>query len=214
MRKEALVLMMLLLSFKIVIAQTLEWGDLYSVEYLWEEVFGLPAEWMIPRNFIFNFMVPFLALFAVCLGMIRAIGMFRRSPNIEVVLAFSMAFLTLPSKWFIWFVSVSLGFMGGYAYVLFFIMFLLGGGLYTRTFYLRKLTAKKTAESYLRALETLHKDLRRINSRLREIQDRLADVYISDRERERLIKEAFQLRAEREKILDQLEKIKEAQELI
>jgi len=203
-----------LLSFKIVIAQTLERGDLYSVEYLWEEVFGLPAEWMIPRNFIFNFMVPFLALFAVCLGMIRAIGMFRRSPNIEVVLAFSMAFLTLPSKWFIWFVAGSLAFAGGYAYILFLIMFFIGGALYTRTFYLRKLTAKEAAEHYLKTIKKLYTDLNRIDRRLSTIRRQLADPFISDRTRELLMKEAFELRTERQKIIDQLEKMKEAQELV
>jgi len=213
MRKEALVLMLLLLLFQTVVAQTLELGDLYSVEYLWEEVFGLPAEWMIPRNFIFNFMVPFLALFAVCLGMIRAIGMFRRSPNIEVILAFAMAFMTLPSKFFVWFVSFTLGLAGMYSYILFLIMFFLGGGIYTYTFYLRKLTSAEVAKSYLEATKRLYDRFEEVDIKLKEVESKLAQPFLPDATREKLLKEAIELRAEREKLLAELRKIKEAQEI-
>jgi len=107
------------------------WGwEWYDVSWWWTVVFGLSEEWMAFPSIIYNFIIPFIAIFAVCLGFLRQIRIFYRAPNIEIALAFCMAFGTLPSHAFVTIVGWTLGIMGGYAYVVFILLFLFGVGWY------------------------------------------------------------------------------------
>jgi hypothetical protein len=131
MKKISIFLLSVLLSTlflsNLVVAQA-EWFD---VDYLWGDVFGLPSDWLQPRMFLFNFLLPFIALMAICLGMLRSLRIFPRSPNLEILIAFVMAFMTLPSRGFISFVQVSLAFAGGWAYFWFLVMFMGGSALFS-----------------------------------------------------------------------------------
>jgi hypothetical protein len=100
-----------------------EWFD---VEWWWTSVFGLEEDWMKAPAIIYNFIIPFIAIFAISLGIIKQLRIFHRNPNIEAVIAFTMAFSTLPSHAFVTLVSWSLAAMGGYAYIAFLALFFIG----------------------------------------------------------------------------------------
>jgi len=107
----------------------------YDINWLWTELFGLPEEWMQVPAIIYNFIIPFIAIFVICLGFLRVIRIFENVPNVEYVLAFCMAFSTLPVHAFVTIVSWTLGIMGGLSYVVFFILFILGLFFYLITRY-------------------------------------------------------------------------------
>jgi len=66
------------------------------------------------------------------LGLLRELRIYRRQPNIEYVLAFVIAFSTLPTRIFVSFVALSLGVLGILSYVVFLILFGLGTFLFMR----------------------------------------------------------------------------------
>jgi hypothetical protein len=167
MKKLILILLIALIFLpNLVLAQ---WSDWFNINYVWEEVFGLPSEWTQPRNLIFNFIVPFIAIFAVCLGLLRALRIFQRTPNIEIVLAFAMAFMTLPSKAFVLFVSFTLGLAGVYSYGIFLALIFVGGYYY---FLIKRRTwgtEAGTAFAYKQATRNLREKIKDISVRREEI---------------------------------------------
>ncbi|MBS3055712.1 MAG: hypothetical protein J4452_04475 [Candidatus Aenigmarchaeota archaeon] len=116
-----------LISVNSVFAQN--W-DISTVTEVATNVFGIPQEWLTAQKLIFNVIIPFLALMAVCLGMLKQLRIFPRAQYVEVLLAFLMAFSTLPLKWFVIFVTWSLGAMGVWAYIIFFVLFVFGSLLF------------------------------------------------------------------------------------
>jgi len=158
-------ILLVFLFVNFALAQTLEWGDWFSANYLWEDVFGLDPTWLQPKLFLFNFLVPFIAIIAVCLGFLKALRIFERSPNIEIVLAFAMAFMTLPSKIFVWFVSFTLGVAGVWSYIIFIILFILGAGYYAFIKWRIWGTEAGTALAYKEATRNLYDKLRDIGAR-------------------------------------------------
>ena len=78
-----------LISVNSVFAQN--W-DISTVTEVATNVFGIPQEWLTAQKLIFNVIIPFLALMAVCLGMLKHLRIFPRAQYVEVLLAFLMAF--------------------------------------------------------------------------------------------------------------------------
>ena len=104
--------------------------DISTITDVATNVFGIPSEWLTVQKLIFNVIIPFLALMAVCLGMLKQLRIFPRAREVEFLLAFLMAFSTLPLKWFVTFVTWSLGAMGVWAYIIFFVLFMFGSLLF------------------------------------------------------------------------------------
>jgi len=154
-------------------AKAQEYGELWSLEYFWTQVFGLPAEWLPSqnlRNFIFNFMVPFLALFTILLGILRQIRIFWRTPAIEIVIAFAMAFLTLPSKIFIILVSLTLAFAGIWGYLMFLFMFI-GGSLFYSLYFVRRWRGRADIYKHFRSSMT------HLSNEEKILSEQIADLY-------------------------------------
>ncbi|MEM7818715.1 MAG: hypothetical protein QW403_01025 [Candidatus Aenigmatarchaeota archaeon] len=176
---------------------------LLDFNFFWKEVLGLPEEWMPTqniRNFIFNFMIPFLALFTILLGIIKQIRIFWRNRAAEWVVAFAMAFMTLPSRAFITFVQVTLALAGMWGYVMFLAMFFIGSYLYSLLFVRRwgwkadiyrayKNTIRRLSneEANLMREEAMllqelgtpglsQKEINRIRNRLTEVREQLARI--------------------------------------
>lgn len=106
-----------------------DYGDFWSAEYFWTQVLVLPREWLpyeSIQNFLMSFLVPFLGLYMILLGLIKKVEIFRGFKWIEATIAFVMTFLTLPSKIFITIVSIAFGVMGIWGFGVFFFVFVLG----------------------------------------------------------------------------------------
>ena len=82
-------------------------------------------------NILWDLIIPFIAIMAICLGFLRTLRIFRNSAVLEGIIAFCMAFATLPSGIFVVIVNFMLGFSGTVAVVMFFAMFLVGVVLYS-----------------------------------------------------------------------------------
>lgn len=201
-------LLSLLIFVNAVLAQTVEWGDFFSVDYLWTDVFGLSSDWLQPKLFLFNFLVPFVAIFAVCLGLLRALRIFERTPNIEMVLAFAMAFMTLPSHIFIAFVNITLGLGGMWSYGIFILLFLVGTGYYV--FYRFRMwgTMADTASSLKQARDSISDNLSQIGSRRTQITVRLGQPNLSPAEVASLNNELNQLDQREQQLLLQMKTLK------
>ncbi len=102
------------------------YSDIASIQWWWDSVFGLPAEWMRAPAIIYNFIIPFLAIFAVCLGFLRQLRIFHRVQYVEMILAFCMAFSTLPTRAFVTLVTFTLAWMGMLSYAVFILLFGVG----------------------------------------------------------------------------------------
>ncbi|MEM5843915.1 MAG: hypothetical protein QXX07_02620 [Candidatus Aenigmatarchaeota archaeon] len=183
MQKKLLVLFFIFLSLVLSVkAQENQENQVYnffqwSAEYLWKEVFGLPAEWLQPRNFLFNFLVPFLALYVMLLGLLRQLRIFWRTPAIEIVIAFAMAFMTLPSKIFLVYVQITLGLAGVWGYTMVLLMFIVGSLLYSLgyifkpyAFLQRQRTMANIYKTYKKGTESLEKQLEGIRAKIADVQ--------------------------------------------
>jgi len=159
--------------FLITSVKAQEYGEFWSLEYFWTQVFGLPAEWLPSqnlRNFIFNFMVPFLALFAILLAILRQIRIFWRTPAIEIVVAFAMAFLTLPSKIFITYVKITLALGAVIGYSLFLFMFI-GGSLFYSLAFVRRWRGRADIYKHFRS------SMEHLSNEEKILSEQIADLY-------------------------------------
>ncbi|MEM5882749.1 MAG: hypothetical protein QXQ77_00715 [Candidatus Aenigmatarchaeota archaeon] len=182
----------------------------WSVEYFWKEVFGLPEEWMPTqniRNFIFNFMVPFLALYAIILGILRQLRIFWRTPAIEIVVAFAFAFSTLPSKAFITYVYLTMALGTVIAYTIFLILFIGGWWLYSLTYLRRKRVIAESYKVYKKGVESLEKQLEGIRAEISSVQ---REMLLADPKQDLTpyIKKIEKLRKQEEDIIKKLNAIK------
>jgi hypothetical protein len=182
------------------------WEEFWSIEYLWKDVFGFPADWIQPRNLIFNFIVPFIALFAVILGMLRNLRIFPRTPSIEIVIAFAMAFMTLPSHIFVVFVSWSLSVAGMWAYVLFLAMFVGGSWFYSVGFLRRKQTAAGIYSTYEKERKSLELQLGIIRGEIVKKTQELPKA--SGENLARLLREIEELKDKEKKIMEQIDALR------
>lgn len=183
-RKACLLFLFLIFfSFLAVSVKAQEYGDFWSVEYFWKEVFGLPEEWMPTqnvRNFIFNFMVPFLALYAIILGILRQLRIFWRTPAIEIVVAFAFAFSTLPSKAFITYVYITMALGTVVAYTIFLILFIGGWALYSLA-YLRKWGGRADLyKHYRKSMDRLSKEEKVLAAEIAQLYTQLSSIDPSD----------------------------------
>jgi hypothetical protein len=117
----------LLILPSIVMAQTLE--DVANILTYW---FGFPVDMADePKDILFYFIVPFIGIWMIILGFLRAIKIFGAS-KIYYPLSFVIAFSTLPTRIFTVIVSFLFGSMGVWSVILFVVMFFVGTFLYAK----------------------------------------------------------------------------------
>jgi predicted membrane channel-forming protein YqfA (hemolysin III family) len=126
-------LMIFLASFSSIVAaqSTFQWPAVWDVSNI-ATLLDIPSDTLqSPSNFIFLLLVPFIAVWAICLGFLKQLRIFPRTPSIEIIISFCMAFATLPSGILNYFVSYLLAAAGGWATIMFFVMFFVGVTFYT-----------------------------------------------------------------------------------
>jgi MFS family permease len=91
------------------------------------EMLGLPSEWMYIPAIIYLFILPFAAIYTLAWAFLQSLGIFENVPaSVNRVLAFIIAFLTIPIGWFIKIVWVLFSFMGIWSVVIFGATFIAG----------------------------------------------------------------------------------------
>jgi len=110
-------------------------GSWFNVETLVKFIFpGFPDEWLRIPNVIYYVFIPFITAFTVIYGLLKELRIFRLAPNkVNIMIAFSMAFLMMPSGMLTWIVTyfyVAGAFIGVIAFMVVFIIgvFLWGYG--------------------------------------------------------------------------------------
>ena len=82
-------------------------GSAMSVPNLVKFLFpGYPDEWLRIPEVIYYVVIPFITAFTVLYGLLIELRIFRNAPKVNAVLAFSMAFLMMPSGILTWIVTV------------------------------------------------------------------------------------------------------------
>jgi hypothetical protein len=88
---------------------------------------GLPQEWMYVPAIIYLFILPFAAIYTLVWAFLQSLGIFANvSSSVNRILAFIIAFLTIPFGLFVKFVWILFVFMGGWSVVIFAATFILG----------------------------------------------------------------------------------------
>lgn len=200
-RKFQVLLFIFIFTLLVKSVKAQEFGDFFSPQYLWTQVLGLPAEWVQPQQFLFNFVIPFIALYTIILGLLRNLRIFPMATYTNWVIAFAMAFMTLPSRIFVTIVGIVLGFAGIFGFFIFIVMFFVGSYLYARGFIYRQ-----SAEVQMyKAQQDLMKHYRIDETNLGYKLNRLyGDL---DRLRNRVNDPNYD--AKRQHILDEIDRVKE-----
>jgi hypothetical protein len=88
---------------------------------------GLPQEWMYVPAIIYLFILPFAAIYTLVWAFLQSLGIFSNvPPSVNRVLAFIIAFLTIPMGWFVKLVWLLFSFMGAWSVVIFTATFIVG----------------------------------------------------------------------------------------
>jgi len=121
---------------------------------------GMPASMFdtLPE-FLFQFLIPFLLIWFICLGFMKQLRIFTRAPNwIDWFISFSMAALTVyPTGIFLKIVTFFAGLSGTIATLAYFGMFILGVIAYT----IKWSSPQLGSVRYLNDLQRDEKELRR-----------------------------------------------------
>ena len=178
MNKKIYALTFLLTFFLLV--NSVHAQEFWSPEYLWTEILGLPQEWTQPREFLFKFMIPFIALYAILLGLLKSLRIFPTTSYINWVLAFAMAFMTLPSRIFVTIVGITLGFAGMFGYIIFLAMFFGGSYLYAKGFLHKHAGIAATYKAYKESIRHMEKDEEILSKRLADLYHQLSTIDPAD----------------------------------
>jgi hypothetical protein len=137
---------------------------------------GLPEEWMYVPAIIYLFILPFAAIYTLVWAFLQSLGIFTNvSSSVNRILAFIVAFLTIPFGWFVKLVWVLFSFMGAWSVVIFVATFVIG--VFFRGFGVAR-------KEYVQALKTYENVGKELQSKLNEFQKRVDELSSEDIERE------------------------------
>jgi hypothetical protein len=137
---------------------------------------GLPEEWMYVPAIIYLFILPFAAIYTLVWAFLQSLGIFTNVPSsVNRILAFIVAFLTIPFGWFVKLVWVLFSFMGAWSVVIFVATFVIG--VFFRGFGVAR-------KEYVQALKSYENVGKELQSKLNELQKRVDELSSEDIERE------------------------------
>lgn len=159
-------------------------GSNFNVDALAQFLFpGLPAEWLRVPQVIWYVILPFIAVFTVIYGLLRELRIFRYAPNkVNIVLAFAMAMLLLPSG-VLTFVVVNLyAFGAAFGAIAFFVVFMIGIVFWGLATSWRMWGEVDIARAYAKSAQNLRMELRGYENRRVQIIKSLATANAGERE--------------------------------
>jgi hypothetical protein len=137
---------------------------------------GLPEGWMYVPAIIYLFILPFTAIYTLVWAFLQSLGIFADVPStVNRVLAFIIAFLTIPFGWFVKLVWILFSFMGAWSVVIFAATFIVG------IFFRGYGAVGKEYALALKTYESVHNEL--IN-KINELKKRVDELGSDDIERE------------------------------
>ena len=89
------------------------------------QLIGLPRDWGYVPAIIYLFILPFAAIYTLVWAFLASLGIFPQA-NVNRILAFIIAFLTIPIGWFTQMVWVLFSFLGAWSVAVFAATFILG----------------------------------------------------------------------------------------
>ena len=135
---------------------------------------GLPIDWMYVPAIIYLFILPFAAIYTLVWAFLQSLGIFANvPPSVNRVLAFIIAFLTIPMGWFVKLVWLLFSFMGAWSVVIFAATFIVG--VFFRGY------GKAVEERYAAMGKRWRSEARaRLNNALNDINNRQAGGAINE----------------------------------
>jgi len=151
-------------------------GSFFNVDALAQFLFpGLPPEWLHVPQVIWYVILPFIAVFTVIYGLLRELRIFRYAPNkVNIVLAFAMVMLLLPSGVLTFIVVNLYAFGAAFAAIAFFVVFMLGIVLWGIATSWRMWGEVDVARAYAKSASDLRGQLRAYEQRRVQIMNQLA----------------------------------------
>jgi len=159
---------------------------------------GLPSDWMYVPAIIYLFILPFAAIYTLVWAFLQSLGIFSNvSSSINRVLAFIIAFLTIPMGWFVKLVWVLFSFMGASSVVIFVATFVVGiffrglaiSGREFEEYKKFVLRSKKEAQEIIKDLETAKQGT--LDVMKKTIKDNIDKVGVIDKRAERILNAAL-----------------------
>ena len=137
---------------------------------------GLPESWMHIPAIIYLFVLPFAAIYTLVWAFLQSLGIFENVPSsVNRVLAFIVAFLTIPMTTFVKIVWILFSFMGVFSVVIFVATFVMG------IFFRGAGVARKEYTLLLKTYESIERE---ISSKLAELKKRVGELSSESIERE------------------------------
>jgi hypothetical protein len=137
---------------------------------------GLPEDWTYIPAIIYLFILPFAAIYTLVWAFLQSLGIFTNVPSsVNRILAFIIAFLTIPFGWFVKLVWILFSFMGAWSVVIFVVTFIVG--VFFRGFGV----ARREYALALKTYESIHKELL---DKLTELKKRVGGLGAEDIDRE------------------------------
>lgn len=200
----------LLLTPALVAAQSISSNQI--IDFLWVKTFKFQINWLYtPNLLVLNVIIPTLAIYAIFLGMMRTLQIFRGMGNMEHMIAILVALSALFTGG-IGYVSGLLAGLGNFSVIIFFVLMIIGMILYSvgfvrksTNFYKEVLTAEQAVERhYVKQITDIEKKQRKLMSDLKHL-DRGSAQEIETRQKITNLEE---------KITEIKNKVKRAQEKV
>lgn len=107
------------------------YGSGQAVDFIWVKTFGFEKSWLSnPNQLIVQAILPTVALYAIFLGLLRTLQIFRGMGSMEHVISAVVCLSAMFTGGIGWISGVMMG-LGYWSIIIFIILVVLGGGLYT-----------------------------------------------------------------------------------
>jgi hypothetical protein len=144
------------------------------------DLFKYPADTKVDLGFfVFNLLLPLLAVIAVMVAFMKELNIFRRSPNLQIMLAVAIALMALFSGGLALLVLYTSIFLGGFTWLVFAGMFVVGIVFYAATTGWRWRAGYSEAKAFKEAYTAIDIRLRDIADEKARLQHKLATGQIS-----------------------------------
>jgi hypothetical protein len=166
--------------------------------------FGFERSWLNnPNELMTGAIIPSFAIFAIFLGMMRAIRISQGMGNVEYLIAIAVMLAALFTGGVGW-ISGLLAGVGAYSVILFVVMFIVGGALYAYGYMrAKKITTKDIHDTYVKSYKDIDKEIIGIDSQVSEINAKLLDKKVAEKTKKGLRTQLADLLALKKKLRDE-----------
>jgi len=107
------------------------WDFVQSLFYWFlTDICGITGGWLTASKVLYMIILPFLSVWLIVYGFMAELRIFRRARKVNGLLAFLIAFSTLPTHLFFWYVNIIFNILGIWSVVAFGLIFLSGTWYY------------------------------------------------------------------------------------